>query len=586
MQGRIKNIGGVYRRHSITDTCGILFCLYPALLEQLLRGRDTTMVELQGGKISNSKKTIGWKKIIVNQAKEFCLSTGLHGYKYIAQAHRSVPERITWAVGVIVSLCCAVALMQIAWEYNTSHPTITVIESTHHGIWNYRFPAVTICDINRVSLNRTRDLVRSLKLPNNNVSREDLVMEMRLLNEMLDPGVFGRNVTINLTNLQDIFDFNQLSIPNVMRLVTRNCSEIIARCKWKGYIKPCASMFETSLSRDGLCCSFNYFGIVDSEVTGAPEVKSASKSHSKISHEPRRVTACGYQTGLTVLIKNAPEDYHAAILGGFGVKVMLHDPYDYPDRNVENKLMGVGTEVFYSVNPEVTYSTDDVRSLPVSKRNCIFFDERPNFGGSIRRYSYHNCLAVCRSSTIFEKCGCVPYYHQNLRTLNNIQNDSKNDNRRVKRICNLRDVDCAYRYRHWFETSWPGINVTSEHLPPRITSESAGRPCKCIPDCDLLRYPLESSAGIFDRNNSYHDLAFYEGVQLKNLSVLHVFFTDLVSTQYRRDIYYNWHNLFASFGGLLGLFAGFSLMSGFELIYFFSIRLIADIFSDRKKRRM
>lgn len=34
----------------------------------------------------------------------------------------------------------------------------------------------------------------------------------------------------------------------------------------------------------------------------------------------------------------------------------------------------------------------------------------------------------------------------------------------------------------------------------------------------------------------------------------------------------------ASFGGLLGLFAGFSLMSIFEFLYFFIIRVIIDTY--------
>lgn len=83
----------------------------------------------------------------------------------------------------------------------------------------------------------------------------------------------------------------------------------------------------------------------------------------------------------------------------------------------------------------------------------------------------------------------------------------------------------------------------------------------------------------------------------QNQSMVHIFFSDLVSIQYRRSVYYDWRNLVgnifilliklsvlllgylftASFGGLMGLFAGFSLMSGFELIYFFIIRVITDV---------
>jgi acid-sensing ion channel, other len=41
--------------------------------------------------------------------------------------------------------------------------------------------------------------------------------------------------------------------------------------------------------------------------------------------------------------------------------------------------------------------------------------------------------------------------------------------------------------------------------------------------------------------------------------------------------------LVAQFGGLLGLFLGFSLMSVLELVYFCTIRLICDIKHNVKK---
>lgn len=87
----------------------------------------------------------------------------------------------------------------------------------------------------------------------------DLLTDMRLLNELIDAGVFADNINQNLTRLQEIFDANNLTIDRVIDIVTRNCSELMVRCKWKGDVKPCETLFRPSLSRDGLCCSFNYF---------------------------------------------------------------------------------------------------------------------------------------------------------------------------------------------------------------------------------------------------------------------------------------------------------------------------------------
>lgn len=45
--------------------------------------------------------------------------------------------------------------------------------------------------------------------------------------------------------------------------ITQNCSTLLTMCKWKGKIDQCNKYFKQSLSRDGLCCSFNYYTFPD-----------------------------------------------------------------------------------------------------------------------------------------------------------------------------------------------------------------------------------------------------------------------------------------------------------------------------------
>lgn len=87
-------------------------------------------------------------------------------------------------------------------------------------------------------------------------------------------------------------------------------------------------------------------------------------------------------------------------------------------------------------------------------------------------------------------------------------------------------------------------------------------------------------------------------IVLEDQSLIHVYFNDLVSTLYRKNATQNWlgilgqigqpanvvvvghekrfHSFAASFGGLLGLLLGFSFVTGFELVYFFTIRPLLD----------
>ncbi|GAB1859033.1 Sodium channel protein Nach [Camponotus japonicus] len=498
---------------------------------------------------------IGCWNILKKQAANFCSNTGLHGYKYINQTQHPKTERIIWAIMVITSLCCAFILIKMSLNYYVTYPTLTVIESTHNGIGNYPFPAITVCDNNRVSYKLTEEFVKNLRTPSN-MSKEFLIEEMRLMNELLIPGIFGYDLQKNLTRLQDIIDDNSMSILEVVKLITQNCSTLITRCKWKGTVDHCDKYFQPALSRDGLCCSFNYYVFPDT-----------------IPEKMKRSAACGLESGMTIIIDNNLKDYHATIRGGYGVKVMIHYSFDYPDFNSEIQLARANSDHFLSIRPEEMYSNPDMKNLAISTRKCILSDEanktlytnvkKRNLTFAI--YTYHNCLAECRASIVRKKCGCIPYYFPQNST----------------RVCNLRDVQCLLKYKSFFDTSWPDVDESDDKLLQKIKDMKMG-PCGCIPDCSLYYYPFESSYGTLDPTIYYNDRGFLKdsrnGTSLRNHTIVHVFFSDLVAFQYRRSVNYSWRNMFASFGGLLGLLAGFSLMSIFEFLYFFIIRVIIEAY--------
>ncbi|XP_076301855.1 sodium channel protein Nach [Lasioglossum baleicum] len=500
--------------------------------------------------------------VVKDHAMEFCRNTGLHGYKYIGESHRFIRDRIVWAITVFASLCIAIVIIKISYVHYSENRIYSVIKSTHHGIWNYPFPAVTVCDINRVSLELTRKFVDKLDLPPS-VSKEFIVHEMSLLNELLYPGQNSQNIRNNLSRLQYIFESNDLSIPTVVNAVTQNCESLLKSCRLKTFDVDCNTIFEPSVSRDGLCCSFNYI----------TREKYFSRTVS-----PRKITSCGYQSGLTFLIELNPDDYHASFVGSVGIKVMLHDPYDYPDFDTTNQLITSQRYSFMTVIPIETYSTENVRELPVSDRHCLFQDEWEHMKSqqydkqtfAFTGFSYRNCLTECRANVIKTKCGCIPYYYQ--------QNET--------RVCNLKDIDCLEAYKFWYESAWPGTDF-SPKVEPVVNRKNM--PCGCKLDCNFYVYNVEKSEGILDNRISHTGLNYsiYNGANntWDNKSIIHIFFGDLVSLQYRRDVRYSWRHVFATFGGLLGLFAGFSLMSIFECTYFFVVRIITDTYSQRKNRK-
>lgn len=178
-----------------------------------------------------------------------------------------------------------------------------------------------------------------------------------------------------------------------------------------------------------------------------------------------------------------------------------------------------------------------------------------------QRYTYVNCMAECRSALINEFCGCVPY---------NLPSNGSYPK------CKVAQLKCVRTNSIRFAGSIFQINNDSSEHSRYLRSK-----CRCLPDCTFYTYPAEISTGILVRDFSYNSLSFFKDTNLTDEALVHVFFNDLIATHYRKDMYQNWLGVLAAFGGLLGLFLGFSLVTGFELVYFFTIRAFFDKFAKR-----
>lgn len=51
--------------------------------------------------------------------------------------------------------------------------------------------------------------------------------------------------------------------------------------------------------------------------------------------------------------------------------------------------------------------------------------------------------------------------------------------------------------------------------------------------------------------------------------------------RYKREVLFGWVDLLVSFGGIAGLFLGFSLLSGVEVIYYFTLRAFCMLYQNR-----
>ncbi|XP_017472042.1 PREDICTED: pickpocket protein 11 [Rhagoletis zephyria] len=478
--------------------------------------------------------------------RNYCNSTSLHGFNYITLKGSTANERYFWIIIVIISIIVSIVLVIVSWNWNRATPTVTVIESAHFPTWNIPFPAVTICNFNKISKVKAMTLARTFKRPAN-------VSEEKLLNLFRITMFF--NFALNHTEedfrlFENILTTNNYTITQLSNELTPDCLEMMSKCVWKGTRSRCESLFQPVQAMEGVCCSFNYYG--------RPTNNFPKKIAYQIPKRPYRVTGCGYATGISVVLNPIIKDYFGTYLSSYGFRMLIHDAYNFPDENAETKVVTSGRESFVRINPESTYATNDVRKMDIELRGCLFSDERKLW--SMKRYSFINCMSECRTQILYDNCGCIPLSLANNGSF---------------RTCDLREMDCVMKMRDIFSWALPTVNRTVS-----LVQNTHKFPCDCLPDCQFNGYPSEITMGLLDMNLLSAKNPVNKTVETDEQILLHVFFSDLMAKRYRMDIFQDWLSSLASFGGLLGLIMGFSIVTAFEFLYFLTFRPIFNYFND------
>ncbi|XP_055542870.1 sodium channel protein Nach-like [Wyeomyia smithii] len=485
-----------------------------------------------------------------NQLKLLCSETALHGYNHMVRKDYTSTERALWTVAVSSALVISIILLRYSWMFDTGAHTVSVMETTNYPVSNIPFPAVTVCNLNKISFKSALHKAEQMTRPDN-MTAVELAWKFRLLLHVY--GLADSNER-EYYELHNILRINNLEVAQLMGEIAQPCSSLLARCMWKGTLWRCENLFQTINSTEGMCCSFNYYGRRSSS--------SQKQTFGNVPNEPRRVTASGLFTGLRVLMNPEIDDYHTTDVATAGVRIMIHHPYDYPNGNIEAKIILPQMVALIPIQPKETYSTNDVLSMDPWDRFCYAHNEAKL--SVMRRYSFENCMVECRARRVFERCGCIPYHLPNNGTVS---------------CCQMEDMKCILENADLYQNAVPMFNWSIMEIRDRAYTL-----CRCLPNCASVQYPAEMSSRLLNR--SYSDTAqdFYTGIKIKDHSAVHVYYNDLVSTRFLKKVNQDWLDVLASFGGILSLFLGFSIITGFEVIYFFSIRVLFDVFCEPNNR--
>lgn len=69
---------------------------------------------------------------------------------------------IIWGGACLIGIAFAIILIDLFWTRFETTPTITTIESYYYPIWNVPFPAVTVCNNNKVYEPATKNITKRL----------------------------------------------------------------------------------------------------------------------------------------------------------------------------------------------------------------------------------------------------------------------------------------------------------------------------------------------------------------------------------------------------------------------------------------
>ncbi|XP_047994404.1 sodium channel protein Nach-like [Leguminivora glycinivorella] len=462
---------------------------------------------------------------------------------------------IFWIILTALTFGAVIYMLLNIWTATLSNPLLVTMESSTYPIAEIDFPAVAVCNINRISLKAVKgfakEIYQSLNGKFRNITLDDIEWYLVQAGRLLD---FSYNETLRLRLLRfaDVVD-NPEDIINGMKRLAPSCDEMLRRCSWNGQLVNCMDIFQTRRTVFGHCCAFNY--ALDYNQLGRP------KSTNMIIKVLRQKQA-GSHHGLMVVLDPLLEDYAYPLRSGRGFDIYLFDPTHYVDPSGGRVLQRVSepNEVMVlELRSARQIATNEVRKYPLSIRKCLFHDEVPELYGDL--YSYSACIARCRIKTIRSLCKCTPYY---LPT-----------GRDGESVCSLTDLSCLNKYRekllyfYPFHSTAPGLEM--ERLDSLYCPE-------CFPDCEFTKHSTKASVTPF-RDTSKKGLNVTES---SNTATVYIYQPTNDGVLDRLDVVSYWYEILSNVGGFAGVLVGFSIVIIFEIIYFFILRFIQVLYTNWK----
>ncbi|KAK3911819.1 Pickpocket protein 28 [Frankliniella fusca] len=569
--------------------------------------------------------------------RDYCNNTAVHGFRYFFEENRSPVERGFWVCAVVLCFAVSFFLISKIWSKWERCPVIVSFADKPTPLWEVPFPAVTICPATK-SKQSVFNYTQAYHRLRANMSTE----KERWQVETLDV-VCMTTMTWQLNSEETWANDSALEF---LREVAPTLDEIVEECYWQHMPFNCSEYFKEVVSEEGVCFTFNGLSSLElyTNITLQAQYDQPSRSASGWDPEtgyvqgelaagvesfyPKRAQFNGPSSALRLVMRSYLEDMDY-LCGGCeqGFRVRLHSPAEQSWSSGHVLAVPLNSSVMMLAKPHLIQTSPGLEELSPTRRSCLFAHERPlQF---FRKYSQENCLYECYTNVTVRNCGCAmigtprvpgtPVCTPFSRCM--VEQYSKGV---IDTPVSLPEISsefysiycCLFTiFVERFATNFllktleevcgrqrgccPGhvllpaeMVLNYSHWAMVRGSEDGSVMCNCLPSCTILRYDGESSVDKFpweERQRALGELVEPNMRGGVSKSQLNVYFNSLQFVTTRRGEMYGHTDFLANFGGLLGLFTGFSVISLVEVAYYISLRLWFDIrrrAADRRRREL
>ncbi|XP_055381334.1 pickpocket protein 19-like [Condylostylus longicornis] len=227
-----------------------------------------------------------------------------------------------------------------------------------------------------------------------------------------------------------------------------------------------------------------------------------------------------------------------------GYQLIIQDPDQWAGS--ASPFIPLQTEAFLSLQPILFHAMNETRKINPEVRQCLFMDEEgqedKTLPGKLMRYSFEDCFAECQRKHTGIFCNCT------IEVFHPIGKDYP--------PCKASNFRCLYENAHIFKFT---KNMEEDKF---VNNSGMGMTCSCLRYCYSLRLTFDMEYdNLFDE--TYNNIVTFD-----------VSYASETMPYYKTELVMNWLDLLVSFGGIVGLFLGCSLITMVEIFYHFTIGLI------------